>query len=157
MVLVKLAIDLGCAVPAVHCALVRGAAISPSIHGFSKVACEATIGVIEMFSSISSPITVLEVDTNNSRCDGPDSGLTFVIFVHLLVGALLPLCITYWFERGVKLRWLHMIRYHATPRAPSALGKFLWTMLWVGVCGAITQLLMDSNIYSNDNCITTVL
>jgi hypothetical protein len=152
MVLLKLACDLGLAVPAVHCALVRAAEASTATYAFSKAACELTVGMVETVGIISSPLCVIGAGSSSSVCDSGDNGLAFVVFSHLVLGELLPLCISYWFEQGVKLRWLRMVATDTRGMGSSVLGRIVWIALWTGACGTISQLLVDFKLFLRGGC-----
>lgn len=108
--------------------------------------------MVEAVGVMSSPFAIISAAGSSSICDEPDSGLAFAVYMHLVLGALQPLCVTCRFEQGVQLRWLHMAGYDSRATAPSMLGRLVWTALWVGACGAIAQLMVDCQLFWRGGC-----
>lgn len=118
MVLLKLVIDLLVVVPRIHCALMLSAATATSIPAFSTASCDATIGLLESFGKLNQPYPI--ISPQDSLCNRPDSGLAFVLLIQVLLGAVLPLSVTYWFEGSMKRCWLAYCTMHAHAQTSSA-------------------------------------
>jgi hypothetical protein len=79
------------------------------------------------------------------------SGLAFVLLIQVLMGAVLPLCVTFWFEGSIKRCWLTSNGHHTRSR-PNIFSKAAWLFVWLAFCCVLVEHIVGKELYPPDMC-----
>jgi hypothetical protein len=106
MALLKMGVDVFVFAPTITRALHGGS----TLGGFSTSACEASLLAVTRLCAAIHPVGL--GGARGVACRDPaSSGVTFVVFMMLFTGNMLPTCICYMLERALKLRYLGQLGF----------------------------------------------
>jgi hypothetical protein len=145
-VCLKTCLDLALAAPRINCALGHPRS---TVRGMSAGACHATLQLLTSLSALVHPIGT--ADPAEGICREPQAGLAFTLFLLLYLGAAITLCSSYWWDQGLKRRYLRLLGHRVRPPT-GLLHKLGWLYVWAVVCATAAQLLARSRLYSLDTC-----